>query len=448
MRRLAVMTMGVGLLGCSPQATDSNDRTMTASTGSGTSGTSGTSGSSGEAMDCSVVARNAFVHDTMLDFYLWNDALPADLDVSAFDGPQQVLEHLTGFQPLDEFSFLSVIESENSFFGEGKYPGFGFGYAFEPASGEAPILFVHGDSPAARAMMARGQRIVSIDGVSVAELGDAGIGEALGPAQPGVLRTLVMRRADGSTLELNLEKDIVNIDPVPMWTTFEAAAGPVGYVQLSQFITPAQEELREAFIAFGDAGVRDVVLDLRYNGGGLVSTAEALGNLLGGSVAEGKVFSQTLFNELQAENNSVERFERDDASIELQRLAVIATGRTASASELIINALQPHVEVVVVGSTTLGKPVGQAGFDFCEQRLRPVTFEKVNAAGEGRYFDGIAPDCEAVDDLGVPIGSPEDPSLTTALAYLENGVCPPPPLEFAPPSARVLPDDHPFSGWK
>jgi C-terminal processing protease CtpA/Prc len=415
-------------------------------------GTDGGTGDPTQAADpCERADQNQFVYDTMLEFYYWNDALPTDLDVSGFEGPQAVLDHLMSFQPLDEFSFLSEIEAENDFFGEGQYPGFGFASDFDAQAGTVSILHVHADSPAAAAGIGRGQQMLAIDGVAVADIGEDGLDEAFGPDELGVVRTLSMRRLDGTTFDVAVEKGVVTIDAVPQWRIIDTAAGPVGYVEMLLFIDPAQDALQAVFVALAEAGVTDVILDLRYNGGGLVRTAEFLGDLLGASVADGDVFSRTLFNDDKPELESVELFERIDASLPVSRLVVIGTARTASASELIINSLRPHIDVSVVGSTTRGKPVGQAGFEFCEQRLRPVTFEKVNALGEGGYFDGIPPDCEAPDDLSVPVGADADPSLSAALQFLVDGTCPPPPSGFAGGQGKTVrsvgPED-PFLGWR
>lgn len=106
------------------------------------------------------------------------------------------------------------------------------------------------------------------------------------------------------------------------------------------------------------------------------------------------------------------------------RLVVIATDGTASASELVTNSMEPHAEVLIVGSTTFGKPVGQLGIEFCDKIIRPTAFESVNANGEGGYFDGLPADCNVPDDLSIEVGADNDPNLTTALTLLDTGACP------------------------
>ena len=105
----------------------------------------------------------------------------------------------------------------------------------------------------------------------------------------------------------------------------------------------------------------------------------------------------------------------------------------------------------IVGSPTLGKPVGQLGLLFCDKILRPTAFETVNSDDEGRYFDGLPADCAAPDDLAIPVGDDSDPNLVSALTLLETGACPPvtsDPATIQKP--RGLPRDHSSTGlpWR
>ena len=234
-----------------------------------------------------------------------------------------------------------------------------------------------------------------------------------------------------------ISKDVVTIDPVPKWDIIDMGPGvpPVGYIELAQFISTAEAELNAVFAEFRNASppVSDVILDLRYNGGGLVSTANLLGNFLGAlandpSAAlpdDGNVFSETQFNaDRAAANNEVTRFQLQNNSMDLGRLVVIATSRTASASELVANSLEAWFDVTIVGANTFGKPVGQIGLTFCDKILRPTSFKTVNALREGDYFDGLPVDCAAPDDLNEPVGEASDPNMIAAMTYLNTGACP------------------------
>jgi carboxyl-terminal processing protease len=182
--------------------------------------------------------------------------------------------------------------------------------------------------------------------------------------------------------------------------------------------------LLTAFADFTAQGVTDVIIDLRYNGGGLVSVAEFTASLLAGPSNVNNVLSMSLFNRANSDMNETSRFTSESNSIDLDSILFITTGASASASELVINSLEPYIDVALIGNDTFGKPVGQVANDFCDQRLRAVAFETVNAKGEGRYFDGLPVDCPAEDDLAHAIGDSNEASTAAAIAYVTTGACP------------------------
>jgi C-terminal processing protease CtpA/Prc len=240
-----------------------------------------------------------------------------------------------------------------------------------------------------------------------------------------------MLETDGVTeFTVTIAAGEVTIDPLPQVFRIPRPAGPdVGYMELASFISTADPEFDAVFADFRANGVNDVIIDLRYNGGGLVTTTELLGDYFGGDVAENLIFSETRFNsDRAAANNRIEFFERLGNSMSLSRLVVIATRNTASASEMIANGMAPHVEVTIVGDDTFGKPVGQVGLEFCGQVLRATAFQLFNADGFGDYFDGLPVDCPAADDLNVAVGAPDDPNMVAALSWLDTGACPAAPV--------------------
>jgi carboxyl-terminal processing protease len=389
----------------------------------------------GPVAECSILGQNQFVLDAMRDWYFWNDQLPAEVDISQFATPEDLLAFLTTFSPdltpddgidnpVDRFSFINTAAADQAFFGEGRFEGFGFSSRFV-AENDLRLTRVFVDSPANRGGLARGQQIVALNGRTIAEIqANEGVNAVLdlSPLE------FTMREIDGSEFTVEIAKDVVTIDPVPQSRIIVDPNGvrpPVGYMELATFISTADAEMDAVFANFRAQGVNDVILDLRYNGGGLVSTSELLGDLLGGDVAENLVYSKTVFNELRAAaNDTVEFFERRGNSMSLVRLVVIASTRTASASELVINGMDPHVEVTIVGDRTFGKPVGQVGLEFCEKILRPTAFQTLNANDFGDYFFGLPVDCAAPDDLNVLVGADNDPNIEAALSYLDSGTCP------------------------
>jgi hypothetical protein len=204
----------------------------------------------------------------------------------------------------------------------------------------------------------------------------------------------------------------------------QAGGKTTAYIVLKNFVEPSYAALDAAFAQARDAGATELVLDVRYNGGGLIAVAQHLGGLIGGDRTSGEVFAQYVHNDKRASQNNAIRFPRPASAFPLDRLIVITTKSSASASELIINALKPFIPVVVIGDNSYGKPVGQYGFRICEKMLWPVAFSVQNARGQGDYFDGFVPDCRAADDIAYPLGDAREASLATALSYVATGACP------------------------
>ena len=175
-----------------------------------------------------------------------------------------------------------------------------------------------------------------------------------------------------------------------------------------------------------------MIIDLRYNGGGLVDVADIFGDLLG-SGRTGQVWSRTVLRASKSSENTTRAFRNEANAIAPTRIAVITTDASASASELVTNSLIPYLgtNMALVGGNTFGKPVGQFGFDLaaCDLRVRAVTFQTVNAAGQGEYFSGLASvvpnTCRAGDDITRPLGDPGEASIRTALDFLAGRSCTP-----------------------
>jgi membrane-associated protease RseP (regulator of RpoE activity) len=385
---------------------------------------------------CANDGQKQFVLDVMRDIYFWNTSLPASVDLSAHASPESLLEFLKSFspvssvtnEPVDRFSFINSAAADSAFFGEGKFEGFGFSSRFEAAD-DLRFTRVFSGSPAEQAGFERGFRILRLDGRTIADIeANEGVGAIfdMDPLQ------FTIRRLDNSEFTVTVTKDIVTIDPLPQSRVIDTATGPVGYMELATFISTAEPVFDTIFAEFRQASITDLIIDLRYNGGGLVSTTELLGDYLGGRGANGLVFSKTLFNADNSFRDSIRRFQQLTNSLNLSRIIVIGSRNTASASELVTNSMEPYVEVTIVGNTTFGKPVGQVGIEFCEKILRPTSFETVNVLDEGGYFDGLPVDCPAADDLAIAVGADNDPNITTALSYFANGACPVVLQQFKP----------------
>ena len=156
-----------------------------------------------------------------------------------------------------------------------------------------------------------------------------------------------------------------------------------------------------------------------------MSVADTFASLLAGPARIGRVQSYTSYNQANSLQNSTTLFGFESNAIDFDTIVFITTDSSASATELVINALEPWVnDVALVGERTFGKPVGQDAYEFCDQLLRYVTFEVVNADFDGGYFSGLDVDCPAADDLAVPVGDITEASLAAALTRAASGTCP------------------------
>jgi hypothetical protein len=208
----------------------------------------------------------------------------------------------------------------------------------------------------------------------------------------------------------------------------------VGYMGYTQFVTYSVTDLTRAVTSLAQQGASELVLDLRYNGGGDVATSRDLASLIAGARVAGQVFASLRFNDKHPEKNENYTFAAPPASIAgLSRVFIITSGNTASASELVINGLKPFMDVVLVGETTFGKPYGFEPFDYCGITYNAVNFESVNALGVGGYTSGFAPNCPAPDDLDHALGDTQERRLKEALDYIATGRC-----SAQPPQAASL----------
>jgi carboxyl-terminal processing protease len=333
---------------------------------------------------------------------------------------------------------VTTPQADSSFLQGGQFVGFGFRTRID--GDRLFIPEVYEDSPAEDGGLARGTEITHIDSgsgfVPVATLlqADPNLEQAFGAATEGVQLGFRFIQVGGQQLEDVFVKRIVTIAPVPPGSTRILAlpsnpAVPVGYVNLRTFISTADAPLRSAYAQFRAQGVQYFIVDLRYNGGGLVSIADLVGDLNGEARDPTDVFETMRFKPAKSGSDSVRRFIGQPQSVDPVRIAFIMTEGTASASELVVNAMKPWAEVAIVGADTYGKPVGQTAFDLngCDLRLRLVTFRITNADGEGDYYEGLADTlpfaCAAEDDLTRAPWDPDESSTAEALGWLGTGAC-------------------------
>ena len=397
---------------------------------------------------CSLRARQDWAFAQLNEWYLFPETLPANLDPTPYATVDAYIDALTATarsQRRDRFfTHLASIAEETAFFNSGASAGFGIRLATDTAARRLFVAEAFEGAPALAAGIDRGTEILAI-GTSASNLrtvdsiiaseGSAGISAALGPLTAGTTRVLRITDAVG-TREVSVTKANFTIPPVSSRygaKVLADGARRVGYVNLRTFINTADPALRDAFAGFRAQGITEVIVDFRYNGGGLVSIAELMGDLLGGNRSTSEVLSFTTFRPEKASSSSTRNFRPQSQSVSPMKLAFIGTGGTASASELVINAFIPYfnANAALIGSNTFGKPVGQTAHDRleCDDRLRIVSFKTENAARGGDYYDGLATkvgaSCQAADELARPMGDPAEASTSAALDFLAGRTCTP-----------------------
>ncbi|MEA1083406.1 S41 family peptidase [Sphingomonas sp. CD22] len=405
------------------------------------------------AAGCSLRERQDWITAQMREWYLFYDTLPANPDPSPFTSVDSYLDSLTSTarsQGKDRhFTYLTSIKEEDAYYSSGSTAGFGWRFGLT-ADGHLYVTEAFEGAPGLAAGVDRGAEIVAI-GTSASNLQTvaslfqsdttgAALNTALGPDSAGTTRYFQVKDGSG-TRTVAVAKSDFTLDPVSSRYGAQIITDGgqrYGYVNLRTFITTADTALRTAFARFKSAGVTNIIVDLRYNGGGLLSTAELLTNLLGANRSTGDVMSYTSFRPEKASNNETTYFAPQAQSVAATRIAFIGTGGTASASEYVINAYLPylHANAALIGTNTYGKPVGQIPLDktACDDRLRVIAFALQNSARQGAYYGGLAAasngvpssleaSCRASDDIAYPMGDPREASTRSALDFLQGKSC-------------------------
>jgi C-terminal peptidase prc len=375
---------------------------------------------------CSTPSQNLWVRDQLNRYYYWYQHLPANVNPVTFNSPESYLEAVR-YRPIDNaYSYITSAAANDAFYNDSQVIKYGFTQTISTT--DIRVLEVWSGGPAADAGLQRGDRITHVNGQTVANLVAANtLFAAFGPDNIGQSATIRFEKPSGAVVEQTMTKRPVTIPTVSLTQVVDVDGRKVGYLFFRNFVRPSTAALNEAFAALKAAGATELVLDLRYNGGGLVDVAVQLASLIGGTRTSGQVMINWVHNDrIGPIADRVTRFnETPEQTLNLQRLVVITTGSSASASELIINSLRPYIPVAVIGDTTYGKPVGQYSFNFCEKVLVPVAFSLKNANDEGDFFDGIAPTCPAADDITHQLGDPAEASYAEALTFLRTGACSP-----------------------
>lgn len=404
--------------------------------------------------------------------YLWYDEIddndPRPFEVLAYFNQLKTNERTDSGSLKDNFHFSQSTEEYNERTQSGVSSGYGISWEFvrNTAPRELIVRYTEPGSPADLAGVERGDEVRFVDDVDFVNAStqeDIDILNAgLFPDDSGETHRFTFFKPAsggqaGSTQVIDLVSASVEIVPVQNVAVLDTPIGRVGYMQFNTYIRAAQPGLIDAFNQFNNEGITDLVVDLRYNGGGLLAMASQLAYMVAGSAqTDGLTFETTQYNDKNPTRSPVTGrdlsptpfYDREIdyaagqftsnqlPSTNLTRVFVLATGSTCSASEAFINGLRGiDVEVVLIGDTTCGKPYGFFPQDNCGTTYFTIQFTGINEKGFGEYSDGFIPTptpqfaaevqgCQVEDDFTRGLGDINEGMFSAALSYAETGECP------------------------
>ena len=399
--------------------------TSSATAGGGSNGPSGGGGSGGGDgfAECSVPDVNRWIDARMRDAYLYAERVPT-LDLAPFDdsveGAARLVEALR-VAP-DAFSRLGERDRDERQFVEGYRTGLGLSVR-EDAAGTARVRRVRAGSPAERAGLVRGDRVLALDGVPAAEIGAARWTALETVNEAGVTHGLRVRRGEETPRDITLTSAEYYFYTADKATWHERDGTRIGYLSLSAFQATTAGELDQQIDWLNGQSIDELIVDLRYNPGGVASVARRFAAQLVGGAYAGEPFVRRRFNARYAGLDGTTVLEPAGRSLDLPRFVALVTEETAAAAESLVNGLEPYVDVVVIGARTRGQPFTSIPESYCEVTLYAMNAIGSNAAGVS-VAGGIAPDCAVEDEFLHQQEDARDALTAAALDYLTSGVCP------------------------
>ena len=361
------------------------------------------------------------------DIYLWYNQIPASFNGRSYPNLNAIMEAIRQYStepgftgPVDKWSF-AVKQSEWNNVASGISGDFGLGVLFRAAD-DLRVRSVEKNSPAAAAGIRRGWRITAINGNSNINTNNQEL--VINGVFNAANTNFTFLKPDGSTQNIALTATNFQENPVLLDTTYNIGSRKIGYLVFNSFLGDTIKivnDFQRIFNNYTANNINDLIVDLRYNGGGYVNLQQQLANYIAPPAANGQMMMQYRFNDKHSRQN-VPLFFNKKGSINLPRVVFLVSRFTASASELLINNLKPFMEVVLVGpSRTVGKPVGYFPLEVGDEYIFPISFRTVNNRGEGSYFGGFQLNNQVADGLDKDWGDPAESTLASALRYLTTG---------------------------
>lgn len=380
---------------------------------------------------------NLWVQDSMKRYYYWADEMPAkpDYQLPVKDFFKSLLS------PKDRFSFMVNTEDSSS------YPRsirnmYGFDYTIVQLANNEVVTVVKlvlQNSPAFNAGLERGMIITKVNG----KVMTAANAEAMASSikDQTVVELTVGKWQNGSVTD---EKNITvyygfSFEQPVLSKVFEKNGKKVGYMYIYDFPDGMTQTLYQKFGELKAAGVKELILDLRYNYGGSVSSAAALCSLIPSGLSSGSPFiifkgnknggevKRTFAQQIAYDPKALDFTTLRANALGLQKVFILTSNSTASAAEIVVNNLKPYMQVIQIGDTTLGKDM--AGFVVEDKRkprkiswqIHPVIYKVFNASGAGEYSSGISPQSNVNEFTGLPLLPLGDPNETLISSALNGG---------------------------
>lgn len=398
------------------------------------------------------LAINDFIWENMNDMYLWNERIPQNIDnTNEFDS-KLYFEKLL-FKPTDRWSFITDDYQElvNSFKGIEKTFGHNFKLFLLPGSNDVVgiVKYVVPDSPADKANIIRGNVFYKVNGTTITS---SNYRELLFETDNYTL-SFGEFNAQGEIAHLedkSLSAVVIAENPIFIHKTIEIEGNKIGYLSYNQFIMDYNDSLISVFQEFKNDGISNLVLDLRYNPGGSINTAKLLSSMIAPAsvVQNNEVFSKLIWNEEVTEyiiaeegiesDNLISRFTTPEVNLDLDKIYILITSNSASASELVINCLDPYLEVILVGdNNTTGKYVGSItikdDLTVHQWAMQPIVLKTANANGVSDYSNGFAPHYLIEDDFNAQLGTLAEDMLAKSIELI-TGITIAEPARIASPS--------------
>jgi len=392
-----------------------------------------------------------FIWKAMNTFYVYKGDSP-NLANDRFDSNEAYREFLESIDsPINFFDALLADQDRFSFIvpdfvtlelnQDGISLSNGMAFGFVQFRGTETVFgfvkYVVPGSPAENAGLERGMIFTSIDGTAFTP--QTNFGQLISPDS----YTIGLAEFQGSELvnldqQVSLDKIQLTENPIHEHKVLNVDGQKVGYLMYNNFRSPFNSELNGVFANFKAEGISELVLDLRYNSGGSIETCKDLSSMITGQF-NGQVFAQQLFNDNFEPENLIFDSEISSGetinSLNFSRVFVLTSESSASASELLINALNPYIDVVQIGTNTEGKFEGSATlYDSPNFRrneaslehtyaIQPLILKTANKDGFTDFFEGLPPDIkqqEIFQNLGV-LGDPSETLLNKALQVISPG---------------------------